>query len=99
MNNNIHSASSASEAVKSWWRGVEEWWNPPWFTEDDGLCIIGLIFYLLLVAIFVVLCWFAYKWYKNCQSMNLEIEIEEIRRIRITYNVTYADSSESSDSD
>ena len=70
--------------------------------EDDGLCLKGLIFYLLLFAIFVCLCclcWFAYKWYKNCQSMNLEIEIEEIRRIRITYNVTYADSSESSDSD
>ena len=115
MNNNIHSASSASEAVKSWWRGVEEWWNPPWFTEDDGLCIIGLIFYLLLVAVFVVLCWFAYKWYKNRQSMNnaiqnLENTDEDSSGNEETLNgpdsitvtsriVTYADSSESSDSD
>ena len=115
MNNNIHSARSASEAVKSWWRGVEEWWNPPWFTEDDGLCIIGLIFYLLLVAIFVVLCWLAYKWYKNHQSMNNAIQnLEDTDEnssdndetlngpdsITVTSRiVTYADSSESSDSD
>ena len=83
--------------------------------EDDGLCLKGLIFYLLLFAIFVCLCWFAYKWYKNRQSMNNAIQnLEDTDEnssgneetlngpdsITVTSRiVTYADSSESSDSD
>ena len=65
-----NAAHSAAETVQGWWARVEEWWNPPWITHDDGLCFIGLIFYLSIAAIFVCICWFAYKWYKNRQNMN-----------------------------
>ena len=65
-----NAAHSAAETVQGWWARVEEWWNPPWITHDDGLCFIGLIFYLSIAAIFVCICWFAYKWYKNLQNMN-----------------------------
>ena len=65
-----NAAYSAAETVQGWWARVEEWWNPPWITHDDGLCFIGLIFYLSIAAIFVCICWFAYKWYKNRQNMN-----------------------------
>ena len=51
MNNNIHSASSASEAVKSWWRGVEEW------SLVDGLCIIVfmIIFFFMIFCLLLLL--------------------------------------------
>ena len=52
-----NAAHSAAETVQGWWARVEEWWNPPWIT---------------IAAIFVCICWFAYKWYKNRQNMNNE---------------------------
>ena len=69
-----NAAYSAEETVQGWWARVKEWWNPPWFTDDDGLTFIGVIFYLLLSASFVALCWFAYRWYRNRQTMNNAVQ-------------------------
>ena len=71
----VHNAyHDAEETVEGWWRRVYEWWNPPWFTDDDGLTFIGVIFYLLLAASFVALCWFAYRWYRTRQTMNNAVQ-------------------------
>ena len=64
----------AEETVEGWWRRVYEWWNPPWFTDDDGLTFIGVIFYLLLAASFVAICWFSYRWYRNRQTTNNAVQ-------------------------
>ena len=86
-----NAAYSAAETVQGWWARVEEWWNPPWFTDDDGLTFIGVIFYLLLAASFVALCWFAYRWYRNRQTMNNAVQNLE--------NVLEDDSSNEPSSD
>ena len=81
----------AEETVEGWWRRVYEWWNPPWFTDDDGLTFIGVIFYLLLAASFVAICWFSYRWYRNRQTMNNAVQNLE--------NVLEDDSSNEPSSD
>ena len=94
-----NAAYSAEETVQGWWARVKEWWNPPWFTDDDGLTFIGVIFYLLLSASFVALCWFAYRWYRNRQTMNNAVQNLENVQMDGGVDVLEDDSSNEPSSD
>ena len=88
----------AEETVEGWWRRVYEWW----FTDDDGidgLTFIGVIFYLLLSASFVALCWFAYRWYRNRQTMNNAVQNLENVQMDGGVDVLEDDSSNEPSSD